>query len=451
MTTSLAEDLVATVTAVDATRLPHSARDAVLRNSLQIFGVMRLGLQNPVARTAVEYVAQYEPGHTATVVAHGFRSATPAGAAFANAAASHGDFREDTHAESSSHPGVVVFPAILAAAEALGGNLPAGRFIEAAVAGHEMIGRLGGAAAMPTIERGFRPPSVYTLFGGTVAAGMILGLTPEQHVHALAVASQGAAGLNHPFFAGTDEWFLAPAFAARHAVTSAFLAQAGAEGSRFALEGGDGVLAAFAGRPVDIDLSPLGSRPCEIERTRLKAALTCGWNQSLVNQLRELAPDAHSVASVVVRMSPIAAEYPGVAKTDGFTNFSEALLSAPFASALQLVRGSLDHTGYAKLDDPELLDVAGRVTVETAPELDGYATTVDLRLADGKTLRSRDGNDNPRFSLDTAGQVLDTLRRNYISAGENPAAVGPLATALGSLADAGEVAPLSEALGEEKP
>src|SRR5690606_5035989 len=134
---TLAEKLVALLNAIDAESLPTSTKDAVLRNSIQVFGVARLGLQNPVARHAVEYVARFEAGESATVIANGVRTGTAAGAAFANSIASHADFREDTHSGSVSHPGVVVMPASLAAAEASGGRLPPGRYVEAVVAGHE--------------------------------------------------------------------------------------------------------------------------------------------------------------------------------------------------------------------------------------------------------------------------------------------------------------------------
>ncbi|WP_454688925.1 MmgE/PrpD family protein [Achromobacter aloeverae] len=444
---TLAEKLVALVTAVKANALPSSVRDAVYRNSLQVLGVARLGLQNPIARDAVDYIARFESGRDATIVAHGVRAGNASSAAFANALASHADFREDTHSESSSHPGVVVMPAVLAIAELKGGRLEPGRYVEAVVAGHEMIGRLGGAAAIPTTERGFRPPSVYTVFGGTVAAGMALGLDAGQQVNALAIAAQGASGITHPFFSGTDEWFLAPALAARHAVTSALLAQAGVAGSREVFEGAEGVFTAFAGGNVEVDLSALGSRKFEVERTRLKAALTCGWNQSLVNQLREMSLVAGSVKSVDVKMSLIAGEYPGVAKKAGFRTRSEALLSAPFATALQLVRGSLDHDGYALLDDPQLLAVADRVSVSSDPALQGYATVIDAVLDSGKKVHSEDGNDAPRFSLDTADRVLETLRRNYASAGVDPARVDALAAGVRKLVDADDATAIGEALG----
>ncbi|MBX9472359.1 MmgE/PrpD family protein [Microcella sp.] len=445
---SLAEVLVELLADISAKSLPDSTRDSVARNSLQVFGVMRLGLQNPIGRDSVEYTAKWESGSAATIVAHGKRSGTCAGAAFANAVAAHSDFREDTHAGSSSHPGVVVIPAVFAVAEAMGGTLPPGRYAEAVVAGHELIGRLGGPAAERTTARGFRPPSVYTVFGGTLAAALAMGLTQEQQVHALAIAAQGASGITHPFLAGSDEWFLAPALAARHAVMSAMLAAEGVEGSRFALEGPEGVFVAFAGETLPVDLRPAGHGGFEIERARLKAALTCGWNQSLVHQLREFNVRADHVSAVRVRLSTIAGEYPGVASAGPFPSRSAALLSAPWAAALQLVRGSLDHSGYDDLEDPELLEVARRVDVTPTGDLPGYATEVAIDLTDGTTRFSADGNDNPAFSLDTRGRVLEALHRNYASSGLDESRVDVLDAAMTNLLETGSTANLAAAIGE---
>lgn len=445
---TLAERLVDRLGRIDAEALPESTRSAVLRNSLQILGSSRLGLGSPIGRASVEYARRWEAGDAATIVGSGILSGTVGGAVFANAASAHADFREDTHAESASHPGVVVIPAVLAIAEQAGGALPAGRYVEAVVAGHELIGLLGRAAAQQTTERGFRPPSVYTVFGGTLAAAQALGLDRGQQVNALAIAAQGASGITHPFSAGSDEWFLAPAFAARQAVMSALLAAGGLEGSPSVFEGPDGVFSAFAGdADIEVGLERAGSGEWEIERTRLKCALTCGWNQSLVHQLGLLGLQAEDVESLSVRQSRLAAEYPGVASYGPFRSQSSALLSAPFAAALQLVRGSLDHEGYRHLEDALVVETARKVTVGTDPGLEGYATSLEVVLTSGETIRSADGNDHPGFSLDTVERVETTLRRNYAAAGQDPEGVAELRAGIESIIASGDAGSLGRALG----
>ncbi|MCU1578066.1 MAG: hypothetical protein JWP19_270 [Rhodoglobus sp.] len=427
---------------IDGQDLPPSTLDAVLRSTMQIMGVARLGLANGIARSGIDYVTTAEHGGS-TVISRG-RVASAPGAAFANALASHSDFREDTHAESQSHPGVVVIPAVFAVAESLGRPLAPGRYAAAVVAGHELIGRLGRAGAILSTERGFRAPSLYTVFGATLAACITLDLDAETRVHAIAIAAQGAAGINQPFAEGTDDWFLAPAFAARHAVTSALLAAAGVQGSPHVLEGVDGVFEAFSGRVPDIDFAKAGPH-YEIEHTRLKGALTCGFNQSLVYQLSQLDVPTERLERVDIRLSPGAAHYPGVAGRGPYESKTTALLSAPYAAALQLVRGSLDQGGYSDLGAPDLLDVTRIVFVEADAALEGYATQIDLHLAGGETISVEDGNDNPGFSLDTVQRVTDTLRRNYRSGGLDENLVDGLEAGARAMM-AGDSGPLGDAL-----
>jgi 2-methylcitrate dehydratase PrpD len=444
---SLAQALVESLDSISAGDLPASTVDAVRRSSLQILGVARLGTANDIARNGIDYVVASEGGTAATVVTRG-RRGTAAGAAFANSLASHADFREDTHAESQSHPGVVVIPAVLAAAEATGKPLPSGRYIEAVVAGHELIGRLGEAAAIKSTERGFRAPSVITLFGATLAVSVALGLSKSQRVHALAIAGQGASGVNQPFNEGTDDWFLAPAFAARQAVMSALLAAAGVEGSPHILDGEDGILGAFAGdRDIVVDTSLPGTeRIHEIEHTRLKGALTCGWNQSLVYQLSQATIPVDRVKKIDVRLSRGAAEYPGVSDSGPYATRTAALLSSSFATALQLVRGGLGQSGYQDLNAPDLAEVARLVSVAPDDRLVGYATEIDIELDGGETLHLADGNDSPGFSLDTVDKVVETLRRNYRSDGQDPARVDELVVGVDALMDSGDTAAISAAL-----
>jgi 2-methylcitrate dehydratase PrpD len=444
--TALATRLVELMGRIRAEDVGLEATAAVRRTTLQVLGIARLGLQNPIGRDSVEYAARWEPGTAATIVAHGRASGSAASAAFANAIASHADFREDTNSSSSSHPGVVVIPAVLAVAEATGGTLPPGRYVEAVIAGYEIIGRIGGAAALVTTERGFRPPSVYTVFGAALGAALALGLDARQQADALAIAAQGASGINHPFIAGTDEWFLAPALAARQGVMAALLAREGVHGSAEVLEGEDGIFAAFAGRAVEVDLGEPGAPEYEIQRTRLKAALTCGWNQSLVHQLAQLQVPVDEVVRVDVRMSPIAAEYPGVDVHPPLSTLTEGLLSSAWAASLQLVRGSLDHSGYGAYDDPRLVAIAQKVHVASDPALQGYATVIDIELEGGRRLHSEDGNDHPAFSLDSEDRVLETLHRNYASAGVATSYVDRLVAGVDRVLADGDVAELADAI-----
>ena len=180
-------------------------------------------------------------GGPATILATGQSASLPA-AALANGVAGHGLVREDMHAGSVSHLGVVVLPALLALSQR--GTVSGRDFIAAAVVGYETGARFGRAFINPDFTRFFRP----TGFTGPIAAaacgGRLLGLNEDACTSAIALAANTASGLNQWPHEGTEDMFFHPGFAARSGVTAVLLAELGAEGSEGALDGPAGLLTA---------------------------------------------------------------------------------------------------------------------------------------------------------------------------------------------------------------
>src|SRR5262249_14867950 len=126
-------------------------------------------------------LAGREPG-TATVLATG-ASATPGAAAFANAVAGHGLVREDMHAGSVSHLGVVVMPALLALSER---HTVRGRdFIAAAIAGYETGAKIGRVLITPELARFFRPTGFTGPLAAAIAGSRLLGADADRTTRAL--------------------------------------------------------------------------------------------------------------------------------------------------------------------------------------------------------------------------------------------------------------------------
>ncbi|HEY8013508.1 MAG TPA: MmgE/PrpD family protein, partial [Dongiaceae bacterium] len=164
-------------------------------------------------------------------------------AAFANAVAGHGLVREDMHAGSVSHLGVVVLPSLLALSESHRIAGPA--FIAAAVVGYEMGAKLGRALVTPGFARLFRPTGFTGPLAGAAAGSRLLGLSEEACASALALAANTVSGLNQWPHSGGAEMFFHPGFAARNALTAVELAAAGADAAVDALDGEAGLFAAF--------------------------------------------------------------------------------------------------------------------------------------------------------------------------------------------------------------
>src|SRR5947199_86260 len=113
-------------------------------------------------------------------------------AARVNAVMSDAAASDDSDLRSIAHIGTIVSTTAIAMAERTGAG---GRDVLAAmVLGYEIAGRIDEALTPGRGERGFHG-SISTIFGGAVAAGTLLALTPAQMTQAIALAATSIGGL----------------------------------------------------------------------------------------------------------------------------------------------------------------------------------------------------------------------------------------------------------------
>src|SRR5205807_3976942 len=91
-----------------------------------------------------------------------------ADAALVNGVTCHALDYDDTHTGAIAHVSVAVLPAALAAAQVTGAR--GADALTAAIAGNEIVTRLGLAVGAAFHGRGFHPTSVCGVFGATAAA-----------------------------------------------------------------------------------------------------------------------------------------------------------------------------------------------------------------------------------------------------------------------------------------
>ena len=186
------------------------------------------------------YAAAMGPADGPSEILINRRRTSPVFAAMVNAAAAHVVEQDDVHNGSVFHPAAVVFPPVLAVAQALGRS---GRdALVAAVAGYEVGIRVGE----------FLGRSHYKIFhttgtAGTLAAaaatGRLLGLSPAAMLDAFGSAGTQAAGLWEFLRDAADSKQLHTARAAANGIAAAYLAQEGFTGARHILEGPQGMAA----------------------------------------------------------------------------------------------------------------------------------------------------------------------------------------------------------------
>ena len=185
-----------------------------------------------------------------------------AAAAGVNNASSDAPGMDDTCLLLIGHFGGPSTAAALATWEYLARNtvsVPANQVLKAIVLGYEVGSRLDLALTPGRMDQGFHS-RVTTVQSAVVAAGLVLGLTEEQMVHAMALATSDAGGMA----IGADH---ASDHRPYHAHQSAFegtrlarLAQLGVTGRPDVMEAPRGYFSAFGGQEISDITKDLGER-----------------------------------------------------------------------------------------------------------------------------------------------------------------------------------------------
>lgn len=347
--------------------------------------------------------------------------ATPGDAAFANATLGHGLVREDMHAASICHHGVVIWPTLLALSERT--TVSGATLLAAAITGYEAGAQIGSALFNADLARLYRPTGLVAPLGAALAGSRALGLTEDAATSALSIAANTSSGLNEWPRAGGSEMYFHPGFAARNAIAAIELAEAGARASETILEGEAGLFAAYRRQPAPAGIRLFSGRQPEIMAVYNKPAPACNFAQTAaqaaLRAARELGK-SEDIETVSIRVPEAAARYPGCDSKGPFRNALQAKMSIPFSVAAVLARGAIEEDNYAQIDHPETLRLVGRTDLQSEsgftaafPANQGAEVTVHLR--NGRTVRQRLDNViaatseeiRARFRLAAGGRIDD--------------------------------------------
>src|SRR5262249_23198342 len=149
---------------------------------------------------------------------------------------------DDVH-EACGHPGAAVWPTAIAVGEHVGAN---GReVVAAACAGYQVMALAMGPVYPSIVPTGWNGTKFGALLGSAAVPRKLLGATPEQTAHAMAIAYTEGTTTNQAFETGGDVLRLTVAFAVRSGIESALLAADGVTGPVGILEGGRGLYRTF--------------------------------------------------------------------------------------------------------------------------------------------------------------------------------------------------------------
>jgi 2-methylcitrate dehydratase PrpD len=386
---SLGPDVIPRVTAVTARvatfalsarweTLPEAVQQRARVALLDVIGAAVAGSRAPVARISATSAARAWRGTEASILLSGLR-ASEAGAAFANGCLANALDIDDGYRPIKGHPGAVVFPAALAAAESRGAS---GReFLVALAAGYEVAIRAG--IALHAGYRDYHGSGAWGALGAAAAAGRLLGLSADQLTNALGIAEYHGP--------------LAPIMrCVEHpAMVKDGIGWGAMAGLSAALLAHDG----FTGVPTVLDVHPQAAsdlgRDYKILGLYFKPHPCCRWAQPPIEGVRRILARAtvapESIARVRIHTFEAATHLgPVWPRTTEEAQYS---LAWPVAAAL--VEGDVgpEQVLGARLEDARIRALASLVEAVASPEFEARFPAealceVEIVTKDGTAYRS---------------------------------------------------------------
>ena len=376
---SRTRELAEAVSGVSFDSLGEPEIEAVRRLLLDHLGVAAAGSVTDSATTFRRTMDRFAHDASAALPVIGAGvTAAPVPAAMANAVAGHSIEYDDVHNSSSSHPGVVMYPAAMAATALAGGDER--DLVRAVVIGFEVMCRAGRAADPAShYARHFHPTGTIGTLGAAAAAAAAFGLDAGGINSAIGISVSMASGSMEFLCDGAWTKRLHPALAARNGVEAGLLAADGYVGTDDGICGERGFLAAHSEAPEpDRLLEGWGRWPLEVVSTSIKRHTCCRYNQGAIDALLAIRSDhgvgAGDVESVVIGIPSVAVDIvaePAASKRRP-ASVVDAQFSLAFGGAAALLWGRAGLAEYeeARLYDPAALALMDRVGYEVDPEID---------------------------------------------------------------------------------
>jgi 2-methylcitrate dehydratase PrpD len=371
-------------------------------------------------------------------------------AALVNGTAAHGEDFDDTFEGGPVHPGAVVVPAALAAAEQ---HDASGTAVMRAIAiGAELMCRLSLVAPQATHKAGFHPTAIFGAPAATVTVAAVLGLDAATTARALGIAGSLASGIIEYLADGSSTKRLHAGAAAQAGLRAVHLARAGFSGPLTVFEGTHGLFKAFApSKAPDFAklMDGLGAR-WVIEGLAFKPYACGTMTQPFVDCALQLAAGGVTAEDIVairckVGEGTVHRLWEPLAGKRRPPNGYAGKFSTPYCMAVAFIDGAagLGQFTDARAQDPAVRALAAKIAYEIDPADEyprNFTGHLEATLADGRviTLRQdhmRGGAHEPLPETELTAKFDANLRFG----GLDEAAIAALRQALDRLAAGGPV------------
>ena len=328
---------------------------------------------------------------------------SPRDAALVNGVLAHGLDFDDTHTGGIIHSTASVWPTVMSTAFMRGKS--GADLVTAYVAGVEAATRLGAVGSGHFHQVGFHPTGMIGVFGCTLAAGTLMGLSPQALTMAQGIALSMAAGSLEFLEDGAWTKRMHPGWAAQSGITAAALGREGFVGPTRAYEGRFGVFNSYLQGGLEDErwgraTAGLGSI-WETMAIAVKPLPACHFTHACADAAMILARQHQFEIDDIVRIKALV---PGevvktvcepVANKRRPANAYDAQFSIPYLVAASLIRGrfTLAELEPEALNDEAILRVCDLVDYEVDPRSTfprHYTGDVQISLRDGRVLMHRE-------------------------------------------------------------
>jgi len=324
-------------------------------------------------------------------------------AALLNGISAHSLELDDTHEPSSSHPGTVIWTALLAAAAARPPAMAA--VLDSAVVGYQVMASVGELLGPAELYRqGVHPTAICGVFGAAAAAGRLAALDAGTIRRAFGIALSMSAGSMAYLSDGAWTKRLHSGSAAAGGLLAAELAAAGFTGPLDAFEDRSGLMHIYGGARAEAHAEEVLRRARglrAVHETSVKFHPCCRYMHGVMDLLAAYRTDGGRVAGIQridcgVLSAGIGLVGEPLARKRTVTNMVDAQFSMPFGAALTLARGTSSLADFqdARSVAPELQQWMDRTEIHTSAALDAayparWGAEVTLSFTDGEVVELR--------------------------------------------------------------